>query len=129
MRDALGAMESSSLGAGLGGQASTSTGNTLASVFLVLGSRPPFLPAGAVLVLSNWKHPGQDLSRSLNTDPLAPLSDSYVTQVDICRELSLPFSFQSSAWKSCLYVLPGGAQVSVALDKGGFDAKCERGPP
>ena len=42
-------------------------------MFLVLGSRPPFLPAGVVLVMSNWKHPGQDLSRSLITDPLAPL--------------------------------------------------------
>ena len=56
-------------------------------MFLVLGSRPPFLPAGVVLVMSNWKHPVsrsrrqvldvldglQDLSRSLITDPLAPL--------------------------------------------------------
>ena len=52
----------------------------LANVFLVLGSRPPFLPAGVVLVMSNWKHPGQDLSRSLITDPLAHLWNiSHVT--------------------------------------------------
>ena len=34
-------------------------------------------PAGTLIVMRNWKHPGQDLSRSLLTDlfgaPLAPL--------------------------------------------------------
>ena len=49
------------------------TGNVLASVFLVLASRPPFLPPRAVLVKRNWKHPGQDLSSSLFTASLGPL--------------------------------------------------------
>ena len=42
-------------------------------MFLVLGSRPPFLPPTAVLVKRNWKHPGQDLSSSLFTASWGPL--------------------------------------------------------
>ena len=32
-------------------------------MFLDLGSRPPFLPAGVVLVMSHWKHPVGRLRR------------------------------------------------------------------